>query len=38
MLRKRMSSVYAVSAMSAVVLPRPVIGSSRKKKARLGIV
>src|SRR6185312_8182643 len=34
-LRKRMSRVYAVRAMIAVVLPRPVIGSSRKKKARL---
>ena len=38
MLRNRISSVYDVSAMIAVVLPRPVIGSSRKKTATLGSV
>ena len=37
-LRKRISSVYATSAMIAVVLPRPVSGSSRKNTATLGSV
>ena len=37
-LRKRISSVYETSAMIAVVFPRPVIGSSRKKTATLGSV
>jgi hypothetical protein len=32
------SRTYETSAMRAVVLPRPVIGSSRKKAATLGIV
>ena len=38
MLRNMISSEYATSAMIAVVLPRPVSGSSRKKTARLGRV
>ena len=37
-LRNRISSEYATSAMIAVVLPRPVIGSSRKNTATLGSV
>ena len=37
-LRNRISSVYETSAMIAVVLPRPVIGSSRKNTATLGSV
>ena len=38
MLRNRISSVYAVSAMIAVRLPNPVIGISRKNAATEGIV
>ena len=37
-LRKMIRSTYATSAMVAVTKPRPVIGSSRKNAAMLGIV
>ena len=38
MLRKMISSVYEVSAITAVLKPKPVIGSSSVYSARLGIV
>ena len=37
-LRKMITSVYAVRAMIAVSLPRPVIGSSSRNDEMLGIV